>query len=88
MSEVKLEIGTDNLRDLLREGVVDFEYEKKDGTLREAKGTLSPNHIPEDQHPQSDREKDLNGSNLKYWDLDRNAWRALSSNTEVVNLLK
>ena len=87
---MNLEIGTEDLRNLLREGTVNFEYEKKDGAMRTAQGTLNPAQIPSEQLPKNESEenKEVNGTNLKYWDLDKDAWRALSSSTEVVTLLK
>jgi hypothetical protein len=87
---MNLQIGIEELRTFLREGHVSFEYEKKDGTMRQATGTLKADDIPDEQLPKDKSEeeiKDPNGSNLKYWDLEKDAWRALSANTEVVTLL-
>lgn len=86
---MNLEIETEALRKLLHDGIVNFEYEKKDGTKRQAKGTLQETHIPTEQLPKNESEDDgrANGTNLKYWDLDKDAWRALSTTTEVVTLL-
>ena len=86
-----MEIKTEELRNLLQKGAVEFEFEKVDGSIREAKGTLNPSLIPEDQLPKTEVEEgeaSPYGTNLRYWDLDRNAWRALSANTEAVNLLR
>ena len=38
-------------REALKQGVATFSYFKKDGTIREAKGTLSELLIPEDDKP-------------------------------------
>ncbi|MCR5532335.1 MAG: SH3 beta-barrel fold-containing protein, partial [Paludibacteraceae bacterium] len=35
-----------DLRNALNEGVVHFEFIKKDGTLRHARGTTSPDLVP------------------------------------------
>lgn len=37
---------TEELQKLLKEGVVTFEFKKKDGSIRTAKGTLNENYIP------------------------------------------
>ncbi len=75
----------DELRTLLREGTVNFEYTKRDGTERFARGTLKVDHIPEGMRP-------LDGStykanNLRYFDLDKSAWRSISGDTKDVKVL-
>ena len=37
----------ETLSEKLKEGIVEFEYTKKDGTVRRAKGTMSPEYLPE-----------------------------------------
>ena len=43
---------TIELRKALYEGVVLFEFIKKDGTLRHARGTTCPELLPADDKPQ------------------------------------
>ena len=62
------------LRKLLKQGVVRFKYEKKDGSIRKANGTLKKSLIPES-------DKDKGGKNdfpedcFGYYDIDRDDWR-------------
>ncbi len=62
------------LRRLLRQGVVEFSYKKKDGSLRKAKGTLKPELIPDTDHD-DDRIKNTNDECFCYFDLKRNDFR-------------
>ena len=69
----------ENFRTDLHSGVYRFSYFKKDGSIREARGTLVFSIIPEDQWPK----KDLKESTYKrgkmtfsYYDLDAAGWRS------------
>ena len=62
------------LKKLLKTGVVEFSYKKKDGTVRKAKGTLKDTLIPETDR-EDDRKKNLNKDVLCYWDLKKDDWR-------------
>lgn len=62
------------LRSMLKKGVVKFKYEKKDGTIRTAEGTLKKSLIPEldrDGGAESDFPDDCFG----YYDLGKDDWR-------------
>ena len=73
----------EELRELLRNGKVKFEFPKNDGTLREAFGTLFPKYIPlEFQLKDSSR----NIHTLRYFDLEKNAWRSISESTQVIKV--
>ena len=70
------------LMDALGRGEVRFVYEKQDGTLREARGTLChgiseafDNYKYKTDVTDNDRDT---GTNLTYWDLDREAFRSFS----------
>ena len=71
----------EELKKKLLEGVVEFSYTKKDGSLRTAKGTLCMDNIPEDQHP--------NGNGivvpgvLRYYDLNSEGWRSFKEDNLV-----
>ena len=71
-----------DLLDALGQGIAVFEYEKKDGSLRKAKGTLckgvsdgydayeyKTDSLDNDKYPKLD---------ISYWDLDKEAFRTFS----------
>lgn len=62
------------LRRLLRNGVVEFKYKKKDGSTRKAKGTLKKSLIPETDRG-DDRIRNTNDDVVNYWDLKKDDWR-------------
>ena len=64
----------------LRNGVVTFSFWKKDGSIREAKGTTHPLLIPEDMKPTSDSSLKgrANYSAISFFDLDKQDWRSFS----------
>lgn len=74
-------ITLDELKDLLREQKVSFEFTKKDGTLRKALGTLNEKLIPEEKKPKSTSRKT---TNVRFFDLDKNAWRSVYSGTDKI----
>ena len=67
----------DEFNDMLHKGIVEFEFIKKDGTVRSAKGTLEPTLLPP---PKTDSEvavpRKKNESVLVYYDLEKNAFRS------------
>lgn len=69
-------VDTQRFRELLHKGEVNFSYKKIDGTIREARGTLDFNMIPEESHP-TGTGKVTSDSTISYFDLDKNAWRSL-----------
>ena len=75
---------TRELLDSLGRGEVRFVYEKQDGTLREARGTLrrgiskafdnyNYKHVVDDL-----KAAGLGGTSFPYWDLDREAFRTFA----------
>jgi len=64
------------LRRLLKKDVVEFVYQKIDGTERKARGTLKPSLIPEIDRG-DDRIKNTNKDVLNYWDLKKDDWRCM-----------
>ena len=79
-------IKTEELKEMLKTGKVHFEFAKRDGTLREAFGTLNMNYIPENMRP-SDSSTNRNITTLRYFDLDKNEWRSVSGDTTEVKVL-
>ena len=68
----------EHFRGWLQSTTVTFSYWKKDGSIREAHGTLCPDLIPESQHPKSNPSihHSINPSIINYYDLSRQAWRS------------
>ena len=69
----------DEFSDMLHKGIVEFEFIKKDGTVRSAKGTLEPSLLPPAK-PEGDSEvaapRKKNESVFVYYDLEKNAFRS------------
>ena len=65
----------DSLIAALRGGDCRFIYMKKDGSVREAHGTLCPELIPAADAPRGLRRPAAKV--LTYYDTDRGAWRCL-----------
>ena len=76
---------TTDLRKAHNEGVVLFEFIKKDGTLRHARGTTSPELIPTDNMPQNKRSPQQQAAFerqvVTFYDIDRKAWRSMRIDT-------
>ena len=68
----------EDLRDQFRTGSYRFSYFKKDGSIREAVGTLNPALIPEDKMPKSGMDPDAVApvETFRYYDLSVHGWRS------------
>ena len=70
----------ERFRKMLSQGVWQFSYFKKEGGIRQARGTLDMSLIPEDQRPKgierSQTTNDQRPMTFPYYDLDKNAWRS------------
>ena len=70
----------ESFRKKLSTGVYRFSYFKKDGSIREAVGTLDLTRIPEEQRPKAytteEHEEYLYCSTMCYYDLDAQGWRS------------
>lgn len=64
-------------KESLRNGVVEFSYEKKDGTIREAKGTLNSDIYGEENKPKGTG-FEVPDNIVKYYDLDKVGWRSFN----------
>lgn len=73
------QITTSELKSLLEKGPVNFEFKKKDGTLREANGTLDLSHVPLGSHPKGGK----GPRGIVFFDLDLSEWRCVSLESEV-----
>ena len=70
-----------DLKNALYEGTVLFEFIKKDGTLRYARGTTCPDLVPADDTPKGKRTPEqqaaYNRSTVTFFDIDKKAWRCM-----------
>lgn len=73
------------LKEQLKNGVVTVTFEKKDGTERTMRATLSDNYVPQVEEPAllseydgniPKKAKQLNDSVQSVWDIDENGWRS------------
>lgn len=62
------------LKRLLKNGVVEFSYKKKDGSLRKAKGTLKDELLPETDKD-DERKRNLSKECFYYFDLKKDDYR-------------
>jgi hypothetical protein len=70
------------LRKQLSNGITNFAFIKKDGSVRIANGTTNLEMIPEENHPKGTGK--ASDKILAYFDTDKSSWRCLSINTEFV----
>jgi hypothetical protein len=71
-----------DLRKELSNGITDFAFIKKDGSVRVAKGTTNLAFVPMEKHPKGTGK--ASDKVLAYFDLEKDNWRCLSVNTEFV----
>lgn len=74
-----------DLKAALNEGVVLFDFVKKDGTHRDARGTTCPDLIPTDNMPQNKRSSEQQAAfhrqTVAFYDIDKKAWRSMRIGT-------
>ena len=74
------------LRDILRNKIVNFEFIKLDGDKRPAKGTTMMKYIPSGDQPTG-----ANPASPKvaaFWDMNKDAWRSVSQKSKEIVLQK
>ena len=59
----------------LRTREVKFSYYKKDGSVREARGTLKSEIYGKENEPSSNG-REFPDNQIRYYDLDSNGWRS------------
>lgn len=64
----------DWLRGILRTETVHLTFQKKDGTIRNMKCTLSESKLPKQEQGKEVRKS--NDTSMPVFDLDKNEWRA------------
>lgn len=70
-----------NLREIMKKSVVRFSFNKTDGSIRYAKGTLHPILIPNDKIPKGDMSDGFAIEQYKtiaFFDLDKQEWRSFN----------
>jgi hypothetical protein len=67
----------DDLKSMLHEGIVNFEFIKRDGSVRSAKGTLLKEYLPASTSDSNATSRKKNDNVLVYFDLDKNAFRSM-----------
>lgn len=63
------------LKEELHNGEVKFSYYKKDGSVREARGTLNPNIYGKEHEPTGNGHP-VPENQIRYYDLDAQGWRS------------
>jgi hypothetical protein len=81
MTNQKKPITIKELRSKLRRGEVRFSFEKKDGSIREAVGTLKESLIPAEHLPKGEREP--SPLVVNFYDLEKSSWRSMWIGTQV-----
>jgi hypothetical protein len=82
------EINLEELRENLKGSTpVAFSYFKKDGSLRNAVGTLNEKWIPAEMRPK-DSSTNNGGDNFRYYDIDKGAWRSLHKDCSLVTIIE
>ena len=74
-----------DLKNALYEGLVIFEFVKKDGSLRHARGTTCPDLIPADDTPKGKRtplqQALYDRQTVAFYDIDKKSWRSMRIDT-------
>jgi hypothetical protein len=74
------------LRKLLHDKIVNFEFIKLDGEIRPAKGTTMMKYVPTDQHPKGIRHSSPKVAT--FYDLKKHDWRSVSQRSKEIVLKK
>lgn len=70
----------EEIKEKLRDHVVDLTFIKKDGTIRRMKATLNEYAIPKSAQPKGTRGKtqaEVDGLNIKVYDTEAEGWRTV-----------
>ena len=69
-------IDSTKLKELMSDGIVEFSYEKLNGDLRDASGTLNAAYIQDHNGtPKGTSQYDIPEDTLRYFDTVSNGWR-------------
>lgn len=64
----------EDLKQMLHEGIVNFEFIKKDGSVRSAKGTLLAEYLPPQKENATPHKQNENV--VVYFDMEKKAFRS------------
>jgi len=70
----------ENLIDAMKQGVVEFSFNKKDGSIRKAYGTLNLNFIANSKLPLNNINITANQKVLNFFDVEFMEWRSMAKN--------
>ena len=74
-----------DLKNALNEGIVNFEFIKKDGSLRHVRGTTCPDLVPADDTPKNKRTPEQQAAydrqTVAFYDIDKKGWRSMRIDT-------
>lgn len=70
------------LKEQLRQGEVKFQFTKKNGEIRDARGTLNMDIIPQENHPKG-TSKEVPENTTRYFDLDKESWRSFTNDSFI-----
>ena len=62
--------------EMLRNGIVEFEFVKKDGSIRQAKGTLVAEHLPAPTADSDGSTRKKNENVMVYFDMEKKSFRS------------
>jgi hypothetical protein len=79
-------VNIEELRNILRQKIVNFEFIKLDGEIRPAKGTLMMKYVPQSQHPKGIRHSSPKVAT--FYDLEKHDWRSVSQRSKEIVLKK
>ena len=68
---------------MLHEGIVDFQFTKKDGSVRNAKGTLLAEHLPAPKADSDCKPRKQNENVLVYFDMEKGSFRSFVKSSFV-----
>lgn len=74
-----------DLKKALYEGIVIFEFVKKNGEHRKARGTTCPDIVPTDDKPKGKRTPEQQAlydrQTVAFYDIDKKGWRCMRIDT-------
>ena len=73
----------ETLIEQMQQGIVEFAYKKKDGSIRQARGTLSEEYINYEFKTDSARPRPE--GLITYFDIDSDGWRSFYEQNLVVS---